>query len=338
MREIVLIGNASSANGPGKVLNSLYNELRKNNKDVKLISTDVGFCGKIIVFAKVCRLLFKRNKIINVHSFGYKIPNLIRLISKVNKRNDYFLTLHGIASIEGKINGDKYKGGEEYKLVKGFPNIICVSDFERKQIASYFGRQKDVVVIYNGADRLIDKKKKIKNKKKYIITMVGAFCRRKNALSVLAFASFAKEHGLQVEINICGGEGKSEYHNLCKEYIANHELSDFVNEVGVLDGASLAELYLKSDYIMALSKFDTFNLSVLEAMQYGIPAIVSKCCGVSEIVEDSGIVVGDDDYSSILDFIENSDYNYVSGKAYEIGQKYTVEEMTKHYIQLFGEC
>lgn len=340
MKDIIVVGNFSNKSAPGTVALSLIKGLKGDGITVKSINTGGVLYGKILALLKICGLLFVRNKIINVHSFGYLAPYIVCLISSLNKSNDYYLTLHGITSIENKINRKEYNSVLERKLIKGFPNIICVSNLEKELLATRFGRQKNVVVVYNGVDMNVALKKKATEYHgrtgRVGIIMAGGFSRRKNTMGVIKFAEYAMSRKVLVSIVICGNIEDENYYDDCCKYIKTHGLEESITILGKLTPTKLNEAYTENDYVIALSKFDTFNLTVLEGMRCGLPAIVSKNSGVSEILDGSGLVVSDNDYSSILDFISNSKYNSISDKAYMVGQTYSIKKMTEDYLRLFG--
>ncbi len=60
----------------------------------------------------------------------------------------------------------------------------------------------------------------------------------------------------------------------------------------------LAELYANCDIIVQPSRYETFGMAVLEAMQYHVVPVVSKKCGISEILTDDVNAIILDDHLS----------------------------------------
>jgi glycosyltransferase involved in cell wall biosynthesis len=54
------------------------------------------------------------------------------------------------------------------------------------------------------------------------------------------------------------------------------------------------KLFLSSDLVIAPARCDPFAAFVIEAMNYGVPAIVTKCSGISEVIDngENGVVIG----------------------------------------------
>jgi glycosyltransferase involved in cell wall biosynthesis len=63
----------------------------------------------------------------------------------------------------------------------------------------------------------------------------------------------------------------------------------------------MADMFVKADLVIAPARCDPFTAFVIEAMNYGVPCIVSRESGVSEIIESgvNGLVVASDDAGEI---------------------------------------
>lgn len=72
----------------------------------------------------------------------------------------------------------------------------------------------------------------------------------------------------------------------------NEQIIDYPANVRFIGYRSnLCELYNAADIFIFPSLFDAFGLTVLEAMACGIPVVVSKFAGASEIVGDGGVII-----------------------------------------------
>lgn len=85
--------------------------------------------------------------------------------------------------------------------------------------------------------------------------------------------------------------------------------------------------YLKEQHIVAsFSYSDGYGLSILEAMRFGIPVIVTESAGISEIIDDgqNGFLMPENssDLKNIIDRLHNTKYRrYVSKNAYKTAQR-----------------
>ncbi len=71
---------------------------------------------------------------------------------------------------------------------------------------------------------------------------------------------------------------------------------------GWLDRSQLSALFLQSSVYLATSVFETFGLSIAEAMLHGVPVVATACGGPQEIIEPgvSGMVVPVGDTRAIV--------------------------------------
>lgn len=340
MKQLILIGNIGDGKkGPSRIINELYSELQGKYK-TKLIDTSTS--NKIILFFKLLLIILKRKCNVNVHSFGYKIPYIIYVISKINKSNNYYLTLHGISSLENEIE-QKYKKIEK-KIINDFPNIICVSNFQKNILASKFNRKEKVFVVENGSDICKDSEFKVKTKNDYcILIMAGGFSKIKNTLETIKIVEFLNKNNFKCILQICGKIVDKDYYDKCINYIKQNNLSKHVEYLGLLDENNLINKYTKSNYCISVSKFDTFNLTILEAMQNSTPVIVMNTNGISDIItKNAGLVLKKLDYNKIYNYLlnnYNSDeiYNESCRNAWLIGQVYNSKRMAEKYYRIFEE-
>src|SRR5207248_3001725 len=71
------------------------------------------------------------------------------------------------------------------------------------------------------------------------------------------------------------------------ELTASYGLGDKFYFTGFLDKKMLNELLANADVYCMPSVSEPFGLSAVEAVQYGIPTIISKTSGVSEVLNNS---------------------------------------------------
>lgn len=90
------------------------------------------------------------------------------------------------------------------------------------------------------------------------------------------------------------GKGDDEKY---KRLAHNLGIKDLVVFSGVVQKEKLNRIYLASDIFAMLSKFDTFGMSVLEAMAASLPVIISGNVGARDLVEEgvNGFVIENTD-------------------------------------------
>ena len=91
------------------------------------------------------------------------------------------------------------------------------------------------------------------------------------------------------------------------------KIRDRVIFAGVIDRCVLKKIYLASDLFAMPSRFDTFGLTVLEAMAAGLPAVVSCNVGAKDVIKpgQNGFVIKNTDRpeeiaQAILTTLDNS--------------------------------
>jgi len=108
-----------------------------------------------------------------------------------------------------------------------------------------------------------------------------------------------------------------------------------------------APFYKKANVVVNLSHPDrwmeTFGMTILEGMYYGLPAIVPPVGGVTELVRDGieGIYAGSRDINNVIDAIvhlhtDNAHYNKIALAAWFRAQHFSQQTFKKHIDSLFN--
>ena len=218
------------------------------------------------------------------------------LVGRVSLWNRYpvVYTAHGWGFTDGtsflrkaiSILGEKFAS---YFCVK----IICVSHFdERNALRYHIAPHKKISVIYNGVsvdDRLsICKEKEIAE-----IVFVARFALPKQQKLLLeAYMLLPKDTQNKAQITFVG-DGPLKQSVL--DYSIKNKLNGLVNFVGGISRDGALDYMQKSDIFVLLSLWEGMPMSVLEALQIGLPVVVSDVCGISEIVDPTlGFLVSHD--------------------------------------------
>ena len=82
--------------------------------------------------------------------------------------------------------------------------------------------------------------------------------------------------------------GEGELRHEMEDFIQNHSLADRVLLTGFINQSQMPYYYLTADvYVMCSGLGETWGLSVNEAMNVGLPVIVSDSCGSAyDLVKD----------------------------------------------------
>ena len=334
--KLIIIGRIEKCNlsGPGTVVHSLLSGLDRIGISYTFINTyNISF---LRLGALLLKILFVRGAIVNVHTFGYRIPHFIMIISRINKSNKYYLTVHGVNSYEYRINGmiDEAARIEqvESELLRKFPNVICVSRFLRDFIANKFKRRSSIYYAYNCVEAG-DKEVPHKNSK-HTFLYTGGFSNRKNPLGAINFfRNICLVQNKDAKLIMCGNKIDDDLYRECKEFILSHNLKESIVVLGEMDKKQLARYYAEATFIIAPSVFDTFNMSVLEAMSFGCIPIVSDRCGIKDIINDENgyIIEKIGENKNIY-----ADIKIISRKAFDTALQLSPESMAKNYVSIWG--
>ena len=240
MREYIIIGRLEEdeISGPGEVVKSLLSGFQKKN--IKYQFINIYSKNKIRLLAKILTILLKKDVIVNIHSFGYKLPYILLFISKINKRNKYYLTLHGIYSHEGIINGveiDKKNLKMEQEIIQKFPNIICVSKYMMNYINKEYGPKNNIVYVNNGISRI---NKELITKNSNIYLYVGGFNKRKNPLFAVNLFAQILTFNNNAKLYICGGTDDIELYELVLKTIKTYKMEENVEILGKISKEKLS--------------------------------------------------------------------------------------------------
>lgn len=167
-----------------------------------------------------------------------------------------------------------------------------------------------------------------------VVLSVGQFIHRKAFDVLIDAASRLKNVG----IYIVGGEPTEQYIYQVK----NLNITN-VHFVGFKNKAELAEYYIASDGFAMPTREDIWGLVVNEALSYGLPVVSSdKCVAALELIKDgvNGYIVPVEDSAALAEGINKvltGDYDSMSSAAYHSIQNYTIENMAKRHLEVFGE-
>jgi glycosyltransferase involved in cell wall biosynthesis len=93
---------------------------------------------------------------------------------------------------------------------------------------------------------------------------------------------------------LVAGDGEDAYIGHLKRLAEEYDISEQINWLGHVDGTEKDQLLRSSDWFVLPSITENFGISAVEALSYGVPVILSKDVGISEMVKSSnaGLVYG----------------------------------------------
>lgn len=183
--------------------------------------------------------------------------------------------------------------------------IICVSQFTATELEKLWPKHAHkCVVIPSGAlgecrnDEFVNDV----DDAPYIL-FVGTLEPRKNLRRLLgAFSQLVSEGRIEENLVIVGGAGwgKADLSSL----VTTLNIKERVSLKGYVDDVQLRRLYRGARCLVMPSLYEGFGLPVLEAMQCGVPVIVSDAGSLPEITGSAGLFVDPLSESSIARALE----------------------------------
>ncbi|MCH7688602.1 MAG: glycosyltransferase [Planctomycetes bacterium] len=186
---------------------------------------------------------------------------------------------------------DRSGGGPVHQTVydieklgmKHADKIIAVSKFTKQKIIDRYAiAPEKIAVIYNAVARKKGNRKPFHaNKKNPLVLFLGRLTLQKGPDYFLDVAKKVLEHRDDVDFVIAGSGDMQ--HRLI-ECATRWGIGDKVLFTGFLRGQEVDRMYQMADVYVMPSVSEPFGIAALEAMQEGVPLIVSKDAGVSEVV------------------------------------------------------
>ncbi len=231
-------------------------------------------------------------------------------------------------------------------LLNKSSNIVCVSNESMSQLLEFRRVSRPVYVIHNGIEPLsiCNKNCQLSRLKKEVINilMVGCFDERKGHQVLIEAITELKKYlpNLRLHVHVAGKGSDTEKHNLLNK-INNLYLSEYFSFLGFID--NIGEVMSKMDILVFPSvAYESFPITILEAMSAGLAIVASNVGGISEMLEDkrTGLLVPPADAyalaSALLHLLKEPELIITLGKAARESFyiNYTADKMAIRYQEL----
>lgn len=222
--------------------------------------------------------------------------------------------------------------------------IIAVSGNTAKDIIERFPDERDKIsVIYEAASeslkRIEDPAVLSEARKKFglgekVILYVGSIKPHKNILTLIKVFKKLKEWGAPHQLVIAGRWDRKE------DYLKNKLSDEYVRYVGEVDPSDLAVLYSLAEVLLNLSLYEGFGLTLLEAMQCGLPVVTSDVSSIPEVVGKAAYTLPPGAVEQIADTV----YNVLANKdlregmareGYKQASKFSWERAARETLEVY---
>lgn len=203
---------------------------------------------------------------------------------KIKEQTGKPLVMH-IHSLEVDRSGPQSKGWVydlEKRGMEFADRLMPVSHFTAENINQYYGISKDKMsVIHNGSITVPSYTSK-RNFKEKTVLFVGRLTRQKGPERFLEIAARVLEKDPAVRFVMAG---TGDYLKSMLEQSSYKHIGNRFHLTGFLNSEKLRYLFSVSDVYCMPSVSEPFGLSAVEAAQFGIPCVISKQSGVSEVLK-----------------------------------------------------
>lgn len=188
--------------------------------------------------------------------------------------------------------------------IKQANRIICVSQFTASELAYFWPDQvQKCEIIPLAAMECCDGDQRARLEQQPYILFVGTLEPRKNLRRLLqAFSKLVNARSIKENLVIVGGKGWGG--SDLAALLRNLKIEDRVVLAGYVNDSQLQQLYLGARCLVLPSLYEGFGLPVLEAMQFGVPAIVSDAGALPEVTGDAALFIDPQSVNSIARTIE----------------------------------
>lgn len=169
--------------------------------------------------------------------------------------------------------------------------IMCVSELTRQTVINHYHQDPAKCITMHNAvyplsqdilDMVEEKRKAHQQRKEKIVTFLGRITMQKGPEYFVEAASLVLQRTHNIRFCMAGsGDMMNDMINL----VASRGIADRFHFPGFMRGKQVYEAFADSDVYVMPSVSEPFGISPLEAMQCGVPSIISKQSGCAEILD-----------------------------------------------------
>lgn len=240
------------------------------------------------------------------------------------------------------------------KILKNAIKIHCKTNEEKNYFLKYFPELKNkVIVIPNGTKiheyRLDEYKNSDAKSRELIDRKIVLFLGRINwikGLDILVhgFSKLRRERE-NIQLIIAGKDDGDGYERIVRKWIREYDIEESVTFTGFVTGERKMELFRKADVFIQPSYSENFGMSIIEAMNCGVPVIVSNKVGIVREIEEwrAGILIEptvEGVYSGLKTWLnmEEDELKEITKRAKRmVSELYDIEKVADKMVKLFEE-
>lgn len=273
---------------PGVDIRSQYmKEIEVGNRKARVFHIDDLYGGdvieKVTVFGKLAARLALTLDFDIIHSHDW-MTMLAGIEIKKKTGKPLFVHIHSLEVDRGGVNSKGWVYQMEKHGMESADVLMPVSNFTGEVIKQYYGiPENKIFTVHNGIRPVEPFKTKSPYREK-VVLFIGRLTRQKGPEYFVEIASKVLEHNPDVRFIVAG---TGDMQNKILEKVANKKIGNRFHIAGFLGLDKVRYLLSIADAYCMPSVSEPFGLSAVEAVQFGIPAVISKQSGVAEVLSGS---------------------------------------------------
>ena len=169
--------------------------------------------------------------------------------------------------------------------------IMCVSELTRQTVINHYHQDPAKCITMHNAvyplssdilDMVAEQRKQRENRKEKVVTFLGRITMQKGPEYFVEAAALVLKRTRNIRFCMAGS---GDMMNAMIEMAAARRIADRFHLPGCMKGKQVYEAFADSDVYVMPSVSEPFGISPLEAMQCGVPSIISKQSGCAEILD-----------------------------------------------------
>lgn len=225
--------------------------------------------------------------------------------------------------------------------------ITAVSDFQARELGRELGLPNGSIhVIPNPISSTLLHQalsQPRRNSSRPLVLYTGRIEHRKGTLLLLRSVSLVARAFPDVQYVIAGGRHNSIDDDTLNRALDRDDTRAHVQLLGHVPWQQLAEWYRRATLFVMPSYYETFGISAIEALAFGLPVVVTTAGGLPEVVEDGvmGILVPPGDSQALAEAItrllRDPDLRRRMGRAGQerVQAEFTVDKVAAQTLEVY---
>lgn len=285
--------------------------------------------------------------IVNIHGCNVEMLGQIEVCKRLDV--PFVVSLHGLIGIDKTVIGTKEIKAIEGKVLKAADDnnwpVVAISTGVKNRAISHYAlrREKNIHIILNGCPSLskssstsVEWCNDILSQGRRIVVCIGSICERKNQMQLIeAWGLIPKELREQYELVLLG---KDLTGGAAQKCIDNLSAMVHIRICGFLEKPALQYIYEHATLNVLASKDEGFGLSIIEAMNYGVPSVFFHDIDAAMDLysPETAILVTDRATASLAKgigeaLIKRWDKNFIEARS----RMFSMEHVAESYMNLY---